>query len=51
MRAIHMRDSYFKAQPLHYESRQAHLELTDDPKLVTCKRCPAMIKRQNKQRS
>jgi len=51
MSAIHMRDRNFVHQPLHYEARQEHLRFTDDPKLVTCKRCLAMMKRAEEVRS
>ena len=50
MRVIHIRDRYFLNQPLHFESRTEHLQFTDDPKLVTCKRCLAMMKRAEKRR-
>lgn len=51
MTVIHLRDTHLPRQPLHFESRKEHLQLTDDPKLVTCKRCLAMIKRAEKKRA
>ncbi len=49
-RIIHIRDKNFLNQPLHFESRTEHLQFTDDPELVTCKRCLAMMKRAEERR-
>lgn len=51
MNVVHLQDQRVSGQPLHFESRREHLQLTDDPKLVTCKRCLAMMKRAEKHRS
>lgn len=48
---IHLREKHYQRQPLHFEARVENLRLTDDPELVTCKRCLAMMKRAEKQRS
>jgi len=51
MTVIHLRDQKLRRQPLHFEARQGRLQFTDDPKLVTCKRCLAMMKRAEQRRA
>lgn len=41
---IHLRDPGLPQIPLHFESRRKNLQLTNKPKLVTCKRCLAIMK-------
>lgn len=45
MSVIHLRDPRISRVPIHFDSRIEHLRLTDNPELVTCKRCLAMMKR------
>lgn len=50
MPIIHLRDPRLPLLPLHFESRKEGLQFTDDPKLVTCKRCLVIMKASEKRK-
>ena len=42
---VHLQDQSLPNQPIHYEVRNKHLQLTIHREEVTCKRCLAMLRK------